>query len=149
MKNVDSFADHAGSMDAINDVISQLKRHEGFVGTVYNDSLGVPTIGYGINLKAGITEREASMILEERVRKLRLKLPMVIRCWQRLSYKRQDVLINMAYQLGVSGLLKFKKMFINLENCWYDLAADEMLNSLWSVQTPERALELSEIMRNG
>ncbi len=136
--------------DPINDAISQLKHHEGFRSKPYRDSLGIWTIGYGLNLENGITEREASLILEERVRKLQIRLPMVIKFWHNISPTRQDVLINMAYNLGISGLLKFKKMLKALENKDYKKAGKEMLNSRWAIQVGDgvgqRAFSLAAIM---
>ncbi len=139
--------------DPINDAISQLKRHEGFRSKPYRDSLGIWTIGYGINLENGITEREASIILEERVRKLRIRLPMVIKLYRNLSHTRQDVLINMAFNLGISGLLKFKRMLKALGKEDYKTASLEMLNSRWAVQVGDqpgqRAHSLAAMMAIG
>lgn len=58
------------------------------------------------------------------------------------------VLINMTYQLGANGLSKFKNTLSYLESEQYDLAASEMLNSVWAKQTPARAGRLiGRIMR--
>jgi lysozyme len=54
----------------------------------------------------------------------------------------------MCYQLGLSGFSKFKKTIYYLETQQYDEAADEMLDSLWAKQTPNRAKELSNIIRS-
>jgi len=135
------------------DVVSQLKAHEGFRSCPYRDSVGVLTVGYGINLENGITEREATLILEERVRRLRIRLPMVIKFFHRLSKARKDVLINMAFNLGIVGLLKFKKMLGAMEKENYQLAADEMLWSRWAIQVGDdpgqRAHTLAKIMVMG
>ena len=64
-----------------------------------------------------------------------------------LTQSRQEVLFNMAYQLGVNGLLKFKNMWSAIEARDYNKAADEMLDSRWYTQTPNRAKKLSDIMR--
>ena len=55
----------------------------------------------------------------------------------------------MAYQLGVEGVMKFKKMIAALQNGDYDRAADEMADSLWAKQTPSRAQRLMTLMRIG
>jgi len=146
---VDSMIDHAGSMTGVQNVINQLKKHEGFRSRPYTDTTGHLTIGYGLNLSAGITERQASMLLEESVLKIKNTLQHVIKCWSSLTPTRQSVLTNMAYNLGISGLLKFEKMLKKMEAEDYAGAADEMLNSLWSVQVGNRAMELSEQMRAG
>jgi lysozyme len=62
---------------------------------------------------------------------------------------RADVLVNMAFNMGVNGLLKFKKMIAAIDDRNYDEAAIEMLNSRWAVQVGKRANELSKQMRTG
>ena len=58
------------------------------------------------------------------------------------------ILIEMVYQLGEFGVSKFKKMLIALDTKDYPTAGDEMLDSKWAKQTPNRAQELSLRMRN-
>lgn len=59
------------------------------------------------------------------------------------------VLINMAFNMGIAGLLKFKNMLAAIEACNYPLAAAEMSTSLWARQVKGRAVELAEQMRTG
>ena len=60
---------------------------------------------------------------------------------------RRDVLIEMCFQLGAGGVSKFKRFLAALESHQWGKAADEMLDSKWSQQTPARAQELAEVMR--
>ena len=60
----------------------------------------------------------------------------------------KSVIVNMCYQLGLSGFSKFKKTIYFLETEQYVEASFEMLDSLWAKQTPNRAKELSETLRN-
>ncbi len=60
----------------------------------------------------------------------------------------QEVVLNMCYQLGVTGVSKFRKAISALQDGEWQEAADEMLDSLWARQTPNRAEELSNIVRN-
>jgi lysozyme len=62
---------------------------------------------------------------------------------------RHDVLINMAYNIGTVGLLKFKKTLSLIQIGMYVQASSEMLKSAWAVQVGHRAVELSEQMRTG
>ena len=62
---------------------------------------------------------------------------------------RGEVLVEMAYQMGVGGLFKFKRMWAALAVGAYSGAAHEMLDSRWAKQTPKRAKELAEIMQTG
>jgi lysozyme len=57
--------------------------------------------------------------------------------------------MNMAFQMGITGLMKFKKTLSLVEMGLYDDAADNMLKSLWAKQTPNRAAEMAEQMRTG
>lgn len=62
---------------------------------------------------------------------------------------RRTALVNMCFQLGVSGVLQFKKMIAHLNNNEYELAADEALNSKWTKQTPNRAKRVTDVIRYG
>ncbi len=131
------------------DPITQLKHHEGFRATPYTDSVGILTIGYGLNLEAGITEREASVLLENRIRYLRSRLSMVIAFWHDIPPQWQDVLTNMAYNIGISGLLKFKKMLTAMEKKDCDLIGKEMFHSLWAIQVGTRSSDLVKMIFDG
>jgi len=56
-------------------------------------------------------------------------------------------LLNMAYQLGVSGLLNFSKMLTALQAGDREEAAREALDSLWAKQTPNRARRVALLLR--
>lgn len=60
---------------------------------------------------------------------------------------REAVLLSMAYQLGVDGLANFKNALANMAARRWNDAADEMLNSRWAKQTPNRAIRHAEQMR--
>jgi len=129
--------------------IEDLKRHEGFRSKPYMDTTGHLTIGYGINLDAGITEEEAEWLLVHRVEKIRVTLCKRLPFFSGLSEARQGVLINMAFNLGIDGLEKFNKTLGYIDKGNYSAAADQMKKSLWFRQVGRRAVELSEIMRAG
>ena len=59
----------------------------------------------------------------------------------------KEIILEMTYQLGVTGVLKFKKMWKALEQNDYEEASAQMLDSLWAKQTPARAIRLAERMR--
>lgn len=65
------------------------------------------------------------------------------------SQARADALLNMAFNMGVTGLLQFKKMLTAVESAYYATAADEMRKSRWYAQVKGRAVELCEQMRTG
>lgn len=133
---------------------------EGFRATVYRCSEGYPTIGYGwlIGAKGAslepfnymvISEPAAKAQCAETVDELVKTLSKVIVPWYILTPTRQAMLVSMAYQLGINGLLKFKRMLKAIENADFDTAALEGLDSRWAKQTPARAREQMEYLRVG
>ena len=123
------------------DLVESIKKHEGFRGMPYDDSLGIPTIGYGTKLP--ITEHEADLLLKSRVYQKKEELERAEPFVKELPKEKQDVLLEMSYQLGVGGLMKFRKMWKALKKFDYKEAAKEALDSRWAKQTPKRAEELA------
>jgi lysozyme len=85
---------------------------------------------------------------------LRRKLDSLIdRANKRFSFLKdmpvavQDVIYEMCYQMGISGVSKFKKTLLYLENREFKMASKEMLDSRWARQTPNRANKLSNIVK--
>ncbi|HEE0521900.1 TPA: glycoside hydrolase family protein [Klebsiella pneumoniae] len=62
---------------------------------------------------------------------------------------RRAALVNLTFQLGLAGVLKFRKMIQYLKVGNYEAAADEGLDSKWARQTPNRARRVSEVIRTG
>lgn len=146
-------------------LIEQIKRHEGFRNHSYRCTAGKLTIGYGYNLSAnplklssielyhtqlvGMGEYEAERLLKLMIAKITDQLEEALPVINRLDTVRQDVLINMAYNMGLVGLLKFKKMIAALEKKDYQKASIEMLNSKWASDVGHRAQELATQMITG
>ena len=130
-----------------------LIREEGFKPYAYRDSLGFLTIGFGrlIDKEAGggITRAEATVLLVHDVDSRRIQLDESIPWWRNLNEDRQTVLLAMAFQLGVSGLLKFKKTLEAARTGNYALALKGMRASLWARQTPGRAERMAKAMESG
>ena len=122
-----------------------IKLHEGFSGFQYEDSLGFPTIGYGTKLP--LTEEEAGMLLEHRLNKMVNEIHTALPQIENYPRKVQEAIIEMSYQMGVSGVMKFKKMIDALDNEDYVEAANEAMNSLWALQTPSRAKMVSSLIK--
>lgn len=128
----------------INLDFEQIKIDEGFRATPYRCTADKLTIGYGINLDAGITEQEAATILRMRLHSLAGEL---IRQLPWLSSKPDEclnVLCNMAYNIGINGLLKFTKTLKAMEHDAWLIAAMEMRDSKWFNQVPNRAERLAK-----
>ena len=133
----------------MKDLLESIKHHEGFVEHVYDDSLGIPTIGYGFAIKDLVLEED--LCDEILLRKLRIlgrsvmgKFPF----FDSLPSECKSVLMEMCYQLGVRGVSKFKKALKAMDDGDWEKAADEMLDSKWAKQTPNRAKEMSNIIRS-
>jgi len=127
-------------------LIESIREHEGFSGTVYQDHLGYDTIGYGT--KMPLTKEECSIILRHRLNdkidELHSRLDWLIEQPDSV----QEILYEMAYQMGVSGVLRFTNTLKLIREKEYELASSEMLNSRWAKQTPNRANALAVKMRN-
>ena len=128
----------------------QLIKHEGMVLKPYQCTAGKLTIGVGRNLEAkGISKPEALEMLYNDINeifdRLRDAWPKIIL----LDDVRTNVLVNMAFNMGVAGLMKFSKMFNALALTDYEQAAKEMLDSKWAKQVGDRAIELAEQMKTG
>lgn len=130
-------------------LIKQIKRHEGLSLKLYKCTSDKWSIGYGLNLEAGITEELAELILEYQVKRITNELRKFEWFFDIDSFARQDVIVNMAFNLGVTGVCKFRKMINAISIHDYHEAAKEMLDSKWAKQVGNRAIELAEQMRSG
>ena len=131
-------------------LLDQVKFDEGLRLSVYKCTANKLTIGYGRNLEDnGISEDEAEELLLNDLARIEAALDREYLLVDTHNDARQSVLMNMAYQMGVRGLLGFKIMLGAYRGKDYSTAADEMLNSRWAKQTPGRAKRLAEQMRSG
>lgn len=131
-------------------LIQMLEKHEGCELTAYRDTVGKLTIGIGRNLDdKGISRGEALMMLSNDIGEVEQALEKNIPWWARLNDTRQRVLADMAFNMGINGLLKFRKMMAALDREDYETAAAEMLGSVWAGQVKGRAVRLANMMRTG
>ena len=131
-------------------LMERVKKHEGFRSKPYKCSAGKLTIGYGRNLDdTGISREEANVMLTNDLFKAASKLDKLNLRLYKINRARKNVLIEMIFNLGLYGVLKFTKMLAAIRLGDYDKAAAEMLNSLWSKQVGIRANKLSKIMLTG
>jgi lysozyme len=138
---------------------------------VYKDTLGIDTIGIGRNLEDrgitqqelddldipsidhvyewGITEADAVYLAENDVQIVEEELVRAHPCVDSLDSVRQLILADMAFNMGVPRLGKFKKMWAAIHDEDYATAAKEMLDSRWATQVKGRATKLANAMHNG
>ena len=130
-------------------LIEQLKAHEGFRSKPYKCTADKLTIGYGLNLDAGIDGELAEIILNYQIQKVKSSLDKFSWYASIDSEQRKDVIVNMAFNLGVAGVCKFIKMINAISLHDYHQATTEMLDSKWAKQVGNRSVELAEQMRSG
>lgn len=132
-----------------NIVNALLCLHEGVRLKPYRCSAGFLTIGVGHNLEArGLTVDQVRRIFLDDLESVIADLDRSLPWWRHLSDCRQAVLVDMCFNLGLAGLLKFRHTLADLQAGDYAQAAAEMLNSSWARQVGGRAQRLSWIMLN-
>lgn len=130
-----------------------LRQHEGSVRHAYQDHLGYWTIGVGRLIDerrgGGLNDAEIEYLLDNDVDWVLDQLTSAIPYWDQLPEGVRLALASMAFQMGVAGLFGFRRMFTHIEDKNWTQASREALNSKWAHQTPSRASEIAELIRNG
>ena len=135
----------------IDDLLNDLKREEGWRSKPYRDHLGFLTIGYGfliderkdVELPQSVGDLWLEHVATEKWLEIRDRFP-----W--LAAQPEDVqraIAQMAYQLGVNGVARFRNMLDSLESGDRQAAAEHALDSTWAKQTPERASRVAALIR--
>lgn len=132
---------------------AEIIAEEGFQPHVYLDHLTYQTIGYGRCVDrrkgAGISREEGEFLLENDMGRVLIALRARIKDFDKLPPGVGRALVHMAYQMGVEGLLGFRKMLAALEGGNYAVAEKEALDSTWAAQTPERARRVAAMIGAG
>ena len=141
-----------------------IKKYEGLELKPYHCPKGKITIGYGRNLEdKGISKTEANLMLDNDLLDIKLELEDKLPVYKKLDDIRQNVLIEMAFNMGVPKLLGFKNTIAFLKKNDFQSASEEMLNSKWHREFIEydmkdnkrgnsgllRSEYLSKVMREG
>ena len=138
-------------------LLKSVKQHEGYRNKVYLDSLGKRTVGVGHLCVEDHWEDDREYSEEYLMKVLKDDLKNAIQGAERLCSDCPDlddlakeIIVEMVFQLGETGVSKFRNMWkmLQLDPPDYDMAANEMLDSRWAKQTPARAKEMSEHMRS-
>ncbi len=131
-------------------LVSQLLSDEGLRLKPYRCTAGKLSIGVGRNLDDnGITQAEALMLLNNDINTIYSLLSAALPWLCKLNDARQNVLVNMAFNMGVDGLMGFKFTLDCVQRGDYAEAAKAMLNSKWARQVGNRAIRLAKIMEAG
>lgn len=138
-------------------LVAAIEAEEGRKSAAYPDPLsgGAPwTIGVGHtgpDVHRGLVWSDAQIdaVLNTDIARAELGLDHHLPWWRKLCDVRQDVLVQMAFQMGVDGVAAFHGMLAAAEGGDYAEAAQHMLDSLWARQTPARAKRLADLMKTG
>jgi lysozyme len=134
----------------MNQLIEQLKRHEGIRLKPYKCTSNKLSIGIGRNLEdIGITEKEAEMLLLNDIEEAKKQLLHHMPWTQQLDEVRFSALLNFVFNVGIGTALKFVNAMAQLKDENYDMAAQELLDSRWAKQVGNRAKEVAEQLRTG
>ena len=137
-------------------VAIRIKAHEGFRNEIYLDHLGNRTLGYGHLVTKDEKWEDGVEYSKEELDQLFLEdfreavALMSLFCREHnldITECAKGILVEMMFQLGPVRTSKFKKMIAALKEKDYDSAADEMIDSRWHQQTPERCKKLAGMMR--
>ena len=131
----------------------QLKFDEGVVDHAYPDSEGFLTIGVGhlIDPRKGgkLSLNVIEYILSDDIDRIVYRVGREFAWYKDLNDVRQEVIINMVFNLGLEGFKGFERTISAIERGdWLD-ASREMLDSKWSGQVGQRAIRLANAMRTG
>lgn len=134
-----------------------IQKHEGYRRFPYTDSRGFLTVGWGHNLSANslapqvLAAIDAALETQYQIDKnaaeveLKSSVPFVTS----LDSARYQVLVDMAYNLGVPKLLQFHLFLQALQTGQWLEAKAQMLNSAWATEVGPRATEDAQIIESG
>ncbi|MCG7904624.1 MAG: lysozyme [Candidatus Thiodiazotropha weberae] len=139
----------------MKDLMTQLMRDEGAVKEngrhiVYTDSVGIHTLAYGRNIEEyGLNEEEALMLLRNDITRVIDDLADRLPWFNQLDEVRREVFINMAFNLGITRFMGFKRMLDAAEIGDYEMVPVEMMDSKWARQVGPRAERLARQWATG
>ena len=142
----------------IEQLRKELEVDEGVKYEIYNDHLGYPTFGIGhlvrdTDPEAGaalgtpISEDRVIEAFNEDVETVLSDCNILYDDFGDLPEEAQLIIANMMFNLGRPRLSKFKGMKAGVDSRDWKKAADEMVDSAWYRQVPNRAGRLVERMR--
>ena len=145
--------------NTFNEMTEEIKADEGVVNEIYLDHLGLPTVGvghlirehdpeYGLDVGTQVDDERVTELFEADLYTCVAETKLLYPQFEELPAEAQKILCNMMFNLGRPRLSKFIKMREHVNNGAWNEAANEMLDSKWAKQVPNRANRLVERMRN-
>lgn len=134
-------------------LIERLVADEDEVLHAYEDHLGYLTIGVGRLIDkrrgGGITQEESRYLLRNDISRVVAQCETRFEWWDSLDSARQQVIVCMAFQLGVNGVANFRKMVAAIRVRDFAEAARQMIDSNWHQQTRARCERMANVMKTG
>ena len=140
------------------DLSNSVKLSEGFRNKIYQDTEGFDTIGWGHKVVQGdpfepgveYTEEDLQAVFDKDLSRAvaQMKQLLIENGIEEVPEQAQHVLTEMCFQLGKTGVAKFKNMWKCLQEDKFIGASYEMLDSRWNKQTPNRCKKLSDKMKS-
>ena len=137
-------------------LLESVKKHEGYRNKVYLDTLGKRTVGVGHLCVEDFWEDDKEYEEKFLMTILEHDLQTAIKSAKQLieefgcndiDEQAEEILIEMVFQLGKTGVSKFRNMWKALAEKNYIGASYEMLDSRWAKQTPNRAKAMADLMK--
>jgi len=147
-------------MDPANEaqLVQELRRDEGVRYVPYEDTMGIPTVGVGHNLRASplpagwaypLTDDQVNALLDQDLQNVYHDLDRSLPWWTQLCNVRQRVLANLVFNMGINGVLTFRNTLAAVRQGRYADAKAGMLASKWATQVGARAIRLADMMEQG
>lgn len=123
-------------------------RHEGTRLDMYQDTLGIWTVGVGHNIQEkGISQAVMEIMLDEDLAEAVSELKRSVSFFSKMPEQVQEALVNLAFNMGIPRLMQFKKTLAYLRDGNFEAAADELLDSRYAEQVGRRADEVADMIR--
>lgn len=140
----------AAGVNAFTLAAQMIERHEGRRKTVYMDSVNIPTIGVGRNLRnVGLSDDEIDYIFRNDLNRAEGACIRIFPSWATFTALRQAAFMDMAFNLGEEGLKGFTKLVAAAEAGDWKAVFNAALSSKWAQQTGTRAMEVATTLMNG
>ena len=145
--------------DTFNEMTEEIKADEGVVNEVYLDHLGLPTVGvghlirkddpeHGLDVGTQVDEERVAELFEADLYTCVAETKLLYPQFEELPAEAQKILCNMMFNMGRPRLSRFHKMKKSVDSSDWTEAANQMLDSKWARQVPNRANRLIERMKN-
>ena len=133
-------------------LVQMLRLHEGVRYKVYVCSEGYETIGVGRNISEGglgLSKDEVDFLLVNDIERVQNELDRNYPWFANLDEVRRDAIIDICFNIGLTRLRGFVNALAAMSRGQYEIAADEFMDSRWSQQVGNRAVEVTEMIRTG